>query len=143
MSVLNQLYLSELSKQYKLEGFEMFGNGFSSYYLSLGKRERVYLILCNNYSDSFEVSTILDKISSVESTNEKGRSYLCIMPMKNPTTDLCTYCNGKSFVHFIFFDNQTRDLIYDKKIYYLGSRQVKRLIDVFEKCFNDLKEKGR
>ena len=34
MSVLNQLYLSELSKQYKIESVEMFEFGFSSYCIS-------------------------------------------------------------------------------------------------------------
>lgn len=139
MSALNQLFLSELSKQYKLESLEMFENGFSSYCLSMNKKEQVYLILCNNYSLSFDVNKILDKISLIESAKEMGSSYLCIMPMENPTIDLCTHCNGKSFVHFIFLDIHTKDLIYDKKIYYFGSRHVKRLIDIFQNCFAENK----
>ena len=140
MSDLNQLYLSEISKQYKIESLEMFESGFSSYCLSLNKKEQVYLILCNDYSFSFEVNFVLDKLSLIESTIEKGNSYLCIMPMEKPTIDLCTHCNGKSFVHFIFLDNYTRGLIYDKRISYWGCKQVKRLIDIFQNCFNELKE---
>jgi len=136
---LNQLYLSEISKQYKFESLEMFESGFSSYCLSLNKKDQVYLILCNDYSSPFDVNFVLENLSLTESTIEKGNSYLCIMPMENPTIDLCTHCNGKSFVHFILLDNHTRDLIYDKKIYYSGSRQVKQLIDIFQKCFNELK----
>ena len=140
MSVLNQLYLSEISKQYKLESLEMFESGFSSYCVSLNKKERVYLILCNDYRFLFDVNFVLDKLSLIESTVEKGNSYLCIMPMEKPTIDSCTHCNGKSFVHFIFLDNYTRGLIYDKRIYYRGCKQVKRLIDIFQNCFNELKE---
>lgn len=138
MSNLNQLYLSEISKQYKLESLEMFESGFSSYCLSLNKKERVYLILCNDYSFPFDVNFVLEKLSFIESAIEKGNSYLCIMPMEKPAIDLCTHCNGKSFVHFIFLDNYTRDLIYDKRIYYWGCKQVKRLIDIFQNCFNKL-----
>ena len=143
MSVLNQLYLSELSKQYKIESVEMFETGFSSYCISLNKRERVYLFVCNNWSSSFDVDFVLDKLSLIESTFEKGNSYLCIMPVENPSIDLCTHCNGKSFVHFIFLDKYTRCLTYDKKIYYWGCKQVKRLIDIFQNCFNQLKENNQ
>lgn len=140
MSVLNQLYLSEISKQYKLESLEMFESGFSSYCVSSNKKERVYLILCNDYRVLFDVTFVLNKLSLIESAVEKGSSYLCVMPMEKPTIDSCTYCNGKSFVHFIFLDNYTRGLIYDKRIYYSGCKQVKRLIDIFQNCFNELKE---
>ena len=136
---LNQLYLSEISKQYKIESLEMFESGFSSYCLSLNKKERVYLILCNNYSFSFEVNFVLDKLSLIESTIEKGNSYLCIMPMEKPTIDLCTHFNGKSFVHFIFLDKHTNDLVYDKKIYYFGVKQIKQMIDAFLTCFDTFK----
>jgi hypothetical protein len=143
MSVLNQLYLSELSKQYKIESVEMFEFGFSSYCISPNKRERVYLLLCDNLSSSFDVYFVLDKLSLIESASKAGNSYLCIMPADNPIIDLCTHCNGKSFVHFIFLDKHTRCLVYDKKIYYWGCKQVKRLIDIFQNCFNELKENNQ
>lgn len=138
MSVLNQLYLSELSKQYKIESVEMFEFGFSSYCISPNKREHIYLLLCDNWSSSFDVYFVLDKLSLIESSSKEGNCYLCIMPADNPIIDLCTHCNGKSFVHFIFPDKHAKSLIYDKNFYYCGGKQVKRLMDIFQNCFNEL-----
>ena len=140
MSMLNQLYLSKLLKQYEIERIEMFENDFSAYCVSLNKRVRIYLILCDHYSVFCDINTILDRISLLERNLKTGNSYLCVMPLDNPTKELCTHCNGKSFVHFMFFDTRTNDLVYDKGIYYLGSKQVKRLIDIYQDCFNDLRQ---
>ncbi len=138
MSALNQLYLSKLSKQYKLESLKMFESGFSSYCLSLNKRNVAYLILCTNSNASFNIGGVLDRIALFDNARKMGSSYLCVMPMENPSIEQCTHCNGKSFVHFIFFDVNTNSLMYDKKIYYLGSKQIKKLIDIYQNCFNDL-----
>lgn len=136
MSILNQYYLLELSKKYEIESIAMFENGFSSFCLSLNNKERIYLVLCNDYKSSFDINLVLDKISIMASTVNLGNSYLFIMPIENPTRDLCTYCNGKSFVHFIFLDRTTHDLVYDKHIYYSGCKQIKQLIDIYQNCFN-------
>ncbi len=140
MSNLNQLYLFELSKKYKIENIAIFEKDFSSYCVSLHKNN-VCLILCNDYNASQSVDIVLKKISLLENSCKKGNSYLCVMSTESPTKDLCTHCNGQSFVHFIFLDKHTNDLVYDKKIYYFGVKQIKQMIDVFLSCFDIFKNK--
>ena len=137
MSALNQLYLSELSKQYEIESIEMFESDFSSYRVSLNKRGTIYLILCNNYGYSFDINTVLDKISLFDGAFKMGNSYLCVMSIENPAKDMCFYCNGKSFAHFIFLDRQTKRLVYDKNFYYSDSKRIKQLIDIYQDCFDN------
>ena len=138
MSILNKKYLLRLSEEYKIESGNMFGNAFSAYCLIQNKKSRIYLILCNDYTTSFDIGYILNRVSSLDKAYKNGSSYLCVMPLDNPTTELCTYCNGKSFVHFIFFDKHTNSLVYDKKIYYSGSKHIKQLIEIYQECFDNL-----
>ena len=63
---------------------------------------------------------------------------MCIMSAEKPTVDLCTYFNGKSFVHLILLDNCFNKLVYDKKFYYYDSKSIKRLMDTYQKCFTSL-----
>lgn len=138
MYILNSKYLLELSKKYRIESINMFKEDFSSYCVSLYKIARIYLILCNNYNASLDISVVLDRITVFEENCKKGYSYLCVMPMEKPDIELCTHCNGKSFVHFIFLDSSTNSLVYDKRIYYLGSKKIKQLMDIFQNCFDNL-----
>lgn len=143
---LNELYLTYLLKIYTVQSVDLFDYGFTSYILST-KRDSMYLILCNHYNDSMEVDTVLQRISKFDETLAKGTSYLCIMSAKNPASESCTHCNGKSFVHFVFFDNITNVLKYDKKFYYFGSKLIKKAIDIFVSCFcegalNEQREKN-
>lgn len=140
MTKLNQLYLSKLTEKYEIEKTELFEKEFSSYKVLLNKRNIIYLMLCNDYTSIHNVNEVLDIISILERNHKKGNSYLCIVPMEEPTVDLCTHFNGKSFVHFIFYSKESNTLTYDKNIYYLGSKHMKCLIDIYQTCFDELRE---
>ena len=139
MTTLNKSYLSEISTKYKIEDVDLFGSDFSSYVLTV-KRDRIYLALCNDYSCSYDVNKILEEVSVLEEKSKKGNSYLCVMAADNPTKEMCTFFNGKSFVHFILIDNNAKNLVYDKKIYYSGVKHIKKLMDMYQKCFDELME---
>lgn len=140
MTLLNQKYFKEISKKYEIENIKKVEREFTLYRISLDKNKIVYLVLCNNYTSSSEVNLILDEISSLEKNIKTGNIYLCIMPLENPSIELCTYFNGKNFVHFIFYDKYKNNLVYDKNIYYAGCKMVKQLIDIYQNCFNELNQ---
>ena len=142
---LNQVFLSKIREEYTVNCMESPINGFSLYGLSSNKKEVGYtfLVLCKDYDSSHRVEEILNGIDLLEKGQKKGNSYLCIMSAEKPTVDLCTYFNGKSFVHFILLDNCFNKLVYDKKFYYYGGKIIKRLMDTYQKCFTSFsKENG-
>lgn len=136
MSVLNEEYLLEISKKYEIRRIAMFEKDFSSYCLLLHKKS-IYLIVSNDYSKIFNVNMVLEKVSIFDNNCKSGSSYICVMATENPTIENCTHCNGKSFVHFIFYDNHTNGLVYDKDIFYFGSKQIRQLVEIYQNCFNE------
>lgn len=137
---LNQAFLSEVRKEYTVNGMESPINGFSLYGLSSNKKEagHTFLVLCEDHDCGHRVEEILNGIDLLEKGQKNGNSYLCIMSAEKPTVDLCTYFNGKSFVHLILLDNCFNKLVYDKKFYYYDSKSIKRLMDTYQKCFTSL-----
>lgn len=135
---LNERYLSKISKEYELKNIEILDSDFISYSLIRQKsKEYIYLFLCKDYFVSTDVDIVLDKISFFDQSLKEGNSYLCVMPNINSTVDTCTYFNGKSFMHFMFYDSNKNGLVYDKNFYYHGGKKVKKLIDIYQLCFND------
>ena len=138
MFKLNERFLSKISEEYELENIEILDSDFISCSLIRQKsKEYIYLFLCKDYFVTSDVDLVLDKISFIDQSFKKGNSYLCVMPKVNSTLDMCTYFNGKSFMHFMFYDNNKSDLVYDKNFYYHGGKKVKKLIDIYRRCFND------
>ena len=136
MFILNQNFLHQIAKTYNIENVEICKNGFSAYRLSTNKRNAVYLVLCDDFTVLSDMDFLLDQILIWDQSLKNGNSYLCVMPLIHAEADLCTYCNGKSFVHFVLYDSETSRLVYDKKFYYSGSKQVKQLIDAYQMCFD-------
>lgn len=134
MTVLNQKYLIELLKKYNVETVNPLTTDFSTYCVS-NKKCTTYLSVCNDYDATIDINAVLNSVSVLESSKRNGNSYLCIVPKKRQTLEMCTHCNGKSFVHFIFVDINTKTLLYDKHIYYLGSKHVKQMMQIFRCCF--------
>ena len=144
---LNQKYLSCLSEQYTLESVHMFEDDLSVYRVKSKRKtfwrrffeDIVYLVLCNDYVSPPDIDWMLDVISEVEKKEKVGSSYLCIVPMYNPTKEACTWFNGKTFVHFILLDRQTNSLLFDRGYYYSGMKHVKQMIDIYQECFEQEK----
>lgn len=140
MNNINKIYLSYLSAKYDIKEDDFLGNDFESFRILKERKQIACLALCNNYAIERDVNSALERISALEEHGKKGNSYLLIIPKKNPTLELCTHFNGKSFVHIIFYDKDTNSLTYDKRIYYLGVKSIKRLIDAFQFCFDSIKK---
>lgn len=143
MIMLNRKFLSKISEEYDMESVEMPDSGFLVYRLIHRKRKRVvfYLFLCKDFTISSDISAILDKISLWDYSFKNGNSYLCITPGNHAQIDMCTQFNGKSFLHFIIYDQKRNALIYDKDFYYHGSKYLKQLMDTYQNCFHMFDQK--
>lgn len=137
--ILNEVFLCEIYDRYEVVEVKIFNGNFTTYQVKKNKRNIVYLMLFDNDKNLYDVNMLLNKISSWDNISEYGKSYLCIIPTNDPIPEMCTYFNGKSFVHFIFVNKKT-NLIYDKKIHYLGSKIVMELMDIYQTCFDNWKK---
>lgn len=136
MSELSQLYLTKLSEQYETKGIPISETVFSLFLVSK-KKPVCYLLFCDNCDTPPNLDSILEAVNRLDESHKYGNSYLCVMHKKDADKDMCTYFNGKSFVHFIFSDPPSGNLIYDTDFYYFGAKHIKRLIAIYQECFND------
>lgn len=143
MIVLNKMFLLNLAEKYQIEKIDNDEFKDFSYYRVSNKKTKLDLILCNDNNTFPHIDVVLSKIALLEKQTKKGTSYLCIMPQYSPKIEMCTHCNGKSFVHFVFYDDQTHHLVYDLKIYYFGVKFVKQLIKTYQNCFEELEKDSR
>ncbi len=146
MLEINQKFLLEIGNEYKLKDLGPFELNFELYQVSPLKKKLFsfsgtdYLLINNDYYKPLDINSILDKIEVLEKGSKYGHSYLCIMPAENPTKESCTFLNNMTFVHFVLFDNKTKNLVYDKDFYYSGSKKMKQMIDTYQRCFYSILE---
>lgn len=95
-------------------------------------KQQTELIIFDDFSTSYVVEDVLKIIekNEKEKSLKHGNCYMCLMSVSNAQKEKCTYFNGKSFCHFVFFDIQKKNLLCDKDFYYSGSKMVKDIIDI-------------
>lgn len=135
MNELNQKYLLRLSQQYRVTDVSSSERDFLLYQIER-KKSNCFLLLCNNYEITPDLLVVLEFITRFDSSFKYGNSYLCIVPTENATLDMCTQFNGDTFVHFLFVNISESRLLYDKDFYYVGGKQIKDLIGIYENCFD-------
>ena len=132
----NEGYLMRLAESYDVIEEQGLFDGFKRYgLLRKNKKLSIYLLLCSDFSATYDVDKILEKIDLAEQSSKRINSYLCIVPFKNASKNMCMFFNGKTFVHFVFYNDYDNSLIYDKKFYYSGGKDIKKMIDVYSECF--------
>ena len=130
-------YISLLAKNYKIVKLDLGDSRFSVYSFKENSMKGIYVWLYIDFTSSIDIDCVLNTLSLYDHTSKEGKSYLCIIPAEYTDTELCTHCNGKSFVHFVFY-NLKKQVICDKSIYYAGSNKIKCLLDHFVACFSSV-----
>lgn len=138
MNIINSELLDILSKKYALST-PVQCDEFFTQYLVTNKRKKAYLFLVNDYNIKITLNYTFDMISSIDKNEKGGFSYIIMMSAEKIMPEMSFYFNGKSFIHYVFF-NEKREVVFFKDFFYSDSKFVKEVIRQIVECLNSVQK---
>lgn len=133
----NDKILIELKKKYIINQIDINDNNYCLY--SFGKeKNNNYIILKNENNTDKELNNVIKFIDELPKNKFSNSSFIFITFVKNNfNDDNYMLFNGTSFLHTISYNLITKEYVYDKKFYYLGSKKIKELFKDIEQIVFD------
>lgn len=133
----NDKLLIELKKKYTINQIDVNDNNYSLYSFEKEK-DNNYIILRNENNNDEELNNVIKFIDELPKNKFSNSSFVLIVFVKNNfKDDDYMLFNGTSFLHTISYNLITKEYVYNKKFYYLGSKKIKELFkDIEQIVFN-------
>ena len=134
-SALNNAYLEEINKLYKTEFVSVFFSNFKLYNI-INKKNDIYLLLpLDQLEEEVNTTMLLKELNKFENSSKKSKCFVCVIPKVDLNISPTLFFNGKSFIHFILFDNNMREIVFNNDFFYSNSKEIKNLQNLYNKLF--------